>query len=95
MKKINTLVLLLVLSTIILQGVNVYLSNKLAANSIDASDLQKKISSLQEKNQILETKILEATSLDYIASRAASLGFVNDNKNYISLYSPLEVAITR
>lgn len=95
MKKINVLVLFLVLSTTILQGVNVYLSNRLAANSIDASTLQKKISALNEQNQILETKILEASSLEHIASKAASLGFVSNSKNYISLYSPLEVAITR
>lgn len=95
MKKINIVVLLLVLTTFVLQGINIYLSNKIAANSINVSKMQENIDALNEKNQILEAKILESTSLDHIASRAAQLGFASDNRNYISLYTPLEVAITR
>ena len=95
MKKINLVVLLLIITTLVLQGINIYLSNKIAANSINVSKMQENIDALNEKNQILEAKILDSTSLDHIASRAAQLGFASDNKNYISLYSPLEVAITR
>lgn len=95
MKKINLVVLLLIITTFVLQGINIYLSNKIAANSINVSKMQENIDALNEKNQILEAKILESTSLDHIASRAAQLGFASDNKNYISLYTPLEVAITR
>jgi cell division protein FtsL len=95
MKKINLVVLLLIVITLVLQGINIYLSNKIAANSINVSKMQENIDALNEKNQILEAKILDSTSLDHIASRAAQLGFASDNKNYISLYSPLEVAITR
>ncbi len=92
MKKINILIIVLVLIAGVLQGVNIFLSNKVAADSLEAASLREKIEKLEEKNQLVHAKVLELASLEQIASRAAQLGFV-EKDNYISLYSPLEVAV--
>lgn len=87
-KKGKLLVLFLVAVFAILQLVSIYLSNSISTNSIYASDLQKKVEVLQEKNSHLKTEVLEYSSYDSVSSRAATLGFSQNKKNTISLSGP-------
>ena len=91
MKKMNTIVLILFIATVILEVANIFLSNRLTTDSIKATALRDEISVIDEQNQNIRSEILGFTSFDSIASRAATLGFVNA-KESISLSSPIEVA---
>ena len=86
------LLILLIFIAVFLELANVFLLNKVSTDSIYASKLKQEISVFEEKNMILKTEILQSTSMDMIASQAASLGFVEPT-GYISLYSPLTVAV--
>lgn len=91
MKKIYTLVLLLALFTFCLELLNIHLSGKLASDSVNVRALQDRIASLNEKNQILNTKVLDLTSFEIIASKAGSLGFVSTH-SYISLKNKVKLS---
>jgi cell division protein FtsB len=91
MKIIRYILILLILLTISLHGVNIYYSNNVSADSIEATKLQEAINNLEEENTILKTEILKYTSYEQVSSRAAELGFV-EPKEYMSLYTPNKVA---
>ncbi len=95
MKTLTKILLtLLVVAFLLLEGVNIYLSNKVSLESISASKVRNQIAKLQEKNQVLSGEILDYTSYEYIASRAGELGF-HEEKDFVSLYAPVQVAIGR
>ncbi|RJQ26253.1 hypothetical protein C4577_03900 [Candidatus Parcubacteria bacterium] len=94
MRKINILIFMLIVISFTLEIANIYLSNKVTSNSIYASKIEQQIKDLDNKNQILKSDILNYTSFEMISSRAAELGFV-ENKEYITLSSPLDLAINR
>ncbi len=83
-KKLYLPVILLLALTIGLELLNIHLSGILASNSVEVKKLQESISNLNEQNHILNSKVLELTSFETVASKAAGLGFVEDHK-YISL----------
>lgn len=82
--KLYISVVLLLLITIGLELINIHLSGLLASNSTMVKQLQISIADLDEENQILKTKVLSQTSFEAIASKAAQLGFVEDNR-YLTL----------
>lgn len=94
MKKIYLLIIALFIATVVLEGFNIYLTNGVNTDSIQATDLRNAIAEVDEKNQNLHSEILEFTSFDSVASRAATLGFEGSRES-ISLHSPVEVASTQ
>lgn len=90
-RKTYYLLTALIVLTLVFQGVNIYLSNKLSSNSIQASSIQDQLDNLTQKNIALRTEVLSYSSYENIASRAASLGYTY-TKQYISLKTPLQVA---
>lgn len=92
MKKIYTFVLMLAAIAGILELFNLHLSGKIASDSVEVKKIQKNISELQEKNEVLNSQVLSLASLDIVASKAANLGFMQ-TQNYIFLNSPVEVAL--
>lgn len=95
MHKLTKILLVgLVLSFLLLQGLNIYLSNRIAVESIQAAKVRNEIAKLSENNQVLSSEILDYTSYEYIASRAGELGF-HEEKDIVSLYAPVQVAIGR
>lgn len=94
MRKVNYIAILLFVTALFLEIVNIFVSNRVTTSSIHATQLQSQISQLDELNQNLRSQILTYTSFDTIASRAATLGFT-ESTNSISIDSPLEVAASR
>lgn len=94
MNKLNSIAVILLVFTVILEVVNIFLSNGVTTESIMATRMRDDLSALQEQNQNLRSEILQFTSFDTIASRAAQLGFVEGTQS-ISLNSPFEVASTQ
>lgn len=94
MKKINIVIVLLLIVAGVLQGVQIFLSNKVAVGSIEAKKIGQEIARLSEENTKLKSEILQYASFDVVASKAAEFGFV-ETEQYISLYDPLPVAFQR
>lgn len=87
-KRANLFILFLLIIFGILEVINIHLSNSISTNSIYASSLQTKVENLAEKNTLLKTEVLKYTSYDYISSKAATLGFVENKKSAISVSGP-------
>ncbi len=91
MKKLNIVIILLIISVIGLELFNIFLSNRVSTDSIEASQLQKEIALLTQKNNVLKSKIYSFASFDSVASRAAEFGFTEATDS-ISLDAPVQVA---
>lgn len=85
------IIFILVLSVVGLELFNIFLSNRVTTDSIEASKLKKEIAEYTQKNNILKSKIYEHASYDSIASRAAEVGF-QEARDTISLDTPVHVA---
>ncbi len=83
-KLLTIIVILLAVSAVGLELLNIHLSSKLASDSVSVKNLQSRIAALDEENQILNSKVLDQTSFEAISQKAAQLGFVS-NQSYISL----------
>lgn len=95
MKKLTLIsIIFLALTALVLQIANIYIYNREALNSVDATKIQAKLESLKENNIEIESKLLAFASYGAIASRAGELGYI-DNKEFVSLYDPVQVAIGR
>lgn len=92
--KVKLIFTLLILVTVLLEGVHVYLSNRIASTSIEVAQLREEIETLDEKNTALKTELLAYSSFNRIASRAAELGFQESKRNVMVLNAPLQVAIS-
>ena len=92
MKKIKILLGVMILVTFVLEAVNIYISNSVSTDSIYASSLQDEIKDMEAKNSSLKGEILSYASYEMISSRSSELGFV-EPKDFISLYSPVPLAI--
>lgn len=95
MKKINRkslVVFMLFLILIVLEGINVYLSNTIAGSSIEASGVRIEISKVDEQITLLRSELYSYSSFDKIASRAAELGFA-DSKEAMVITAPLPVVL--
>lgn len=94
MKKIYCVILVLLVSAISIQGINIYLANTLDSKSIYVQQLQKQVSMTEQENLILKSKVLEYTSFESVASRAAALGFAPE-KEFVTLSSRPAVAFNK
>lgn len=94
MKLLYSIVGLLFITALILEGVNIYLSNKISTDSIIASKLQARIDNADEQISALNSEVLKYSSYQVVSNRAMALGF-QVTRNYISLYSPLQVAVSK
>lgn len=71
--------------------VHVVVSNMLSTTGIDLEKLQTDLTHFKKENTILEEQVLEASSLEHIASAAATMGFVDD-KSPVVIDAPLPLA---
>ena len=92
MKKIYTFLAVLLIATFILEVVNIHVANKLDSKTMYASKLKIEFEKLDQENLILKSEVLQYTSFESVASRAAILGFT-DEKTFVSLYTPANVAL--
>ncbi len=79
---------------LLLQVLNIYIYNRDALESPNATRIQAKLSALAESNIELESQLLSLSSYNTIASRAGSIGYV-ENKEFVSLYDPIPLAVRR
>lgn len=94
MKILNKIIVFLVIVLIVLQGINIFLENRISLESIKSSKLRKEIAIVQERNELLNSQVVQYSSFDMISSRAAELGFV-EAKEAISLFAPVPLAIKK
>ncbi len=95
MLKVKYLFTILLIITLVLEGVNVYLSNKIAGTSIQVAKAREEVRILDERNTGFRTELLSYTSFEHVSSRAAELGFVEGKESTIMLKTPLQVALSR
>lgn len=93
--KLKLIFTTLILTVVLLEGVQVYLSNRIAGTSIEVAQLRSQIEVLDEKNTSLKTQLLSYSSFNNVASRAAQMGFLESRNNVIMIHAPLPVAISR
>lgn len=93
-KKLYFPIIFLTILAFGLELVNINLSSRLASDSMAVKKLQDQIAAISEHNEILNTKVLDLTSFETLASRAADLGFVQAN-NYISLGNQVKLSYSR
>lgn len=93
-KLIKISIVFLAVFAIVTQITVIYISNMSAADSISATKLAAKIENLKEDNLDIQDKILALASYQAISSRAAELGY-EDNQNIVSVYTPLPLALGR
>lgn len=84
----------MIVMIVLLQCVQVYLSNRIAGTSIEVARLRQDIEALDEKNTSLKTQLLAHSSFTSVASRAAEIGFTETKNNVILLKAPLPVAVS-
>lgn len=88
-KNIVAFISLIILCLAILQ---VVVSNSLSTTGITLSDLQQQVNVYKRKNAILKEKVLTESSLTEIASKAATLGFI-ETKSQLIVGSAVPIAI--
>lgn len=91
MRKPVLLILILIIIVVTLSIVRIYVSNNIATSGVILGKLQEKIGKLQTENAVLSQNVYENSSLNFIASKAAELGFIN-NKTTFVINSQLRVA---
>ncbi len=91
-KSVKLVVALLILATLVLEGIHIYLSNRVAETSIEVAITRQEIQMLDEKTTSLKTELLNYSSFERISSRAAELGFQDSRDNAIMINAPVKVA---
>lgn len=89
--KTRIVITALVLVTLVLELVNISLTNRMATDSIEASQLKKELAVVVQENNVIRAKVYELASYDSVASRAAEFGF-KEAVDTISLDTPVQVA---
>lgn len=92
MKGIYRFILVLFFVALGLEIVNVYISNKVASQSVLTTNLSAKITQFKEENMILSSKVLSYTSYEAVSQKAKLLGFL-DGKNTILMLDSPQVAL--
>lgn len=92
MKKPVLALSIIILIIIALSVTRVVFSNGMSTSGVALDQIQTEISVYKIQNTILKEKLLSMTSLDYIASKASVLGFV-ESKTNISLNRSIPLAI--
>lgn len=88
-KNIVGFISLVILCLAVLQ---VVVSNSLSTTGITLSDLQQEVNGYKKENSILQEKVLTASSLTQIASKAATMGYV-EAKSQLVVGIALPIAI--
>lgn len=78
MKKPILFIILIITIIISLSVVQVTVSNNLSTTGVELAKIEEKIIAYKKKNALLRQKLLAASSLDTIASKAAEMGFVEE-----------------
>ena len=94
MKFIYLTIIILALFSGVLELFNLHLSSQLASDSVEVRQMQMDLQKYREKNEILTSQILDFSSFDKLASKAAALGF-KESQSYISLNPPVEASAIR
>jgi len=94
MKKAKFYIGITLVAIVVLSIVRVVVTNTIVTSGIDLGKMQSRIKVLKKENTLLHQKVLELSSLHYIASQAGELGFVN-SKNEIVISSPLPIALNQ
>lgn len=92
-RKIEIFALVIFFAACGMQAILAFYSNVVSSESLESMRLKANIKELKDDNLSLNTQILQYTSLEYVSSRAGELGFVSA-KSYISLFSPVQIAVT-
>ena len=90
-KKTHVIIVILVLSAVMLEMFNIFLTNRMDTDSIIASQLQKEVAIITQENNIVRAKVYELSSYESVASRAAEFGF-KESGNILTLDTPIQVA---
>lgn len=93
-RKLYLPVMILIVATVALELLNIHLSSKLASDSVTVKKMQQNIATLNEENQILNSKVLAQTSFETISQKAATLGFVQDHA-YIFLRNQVKLSYSQ
>ena len=91
MKRSKFLFISLAVVILALTIIHVVVSNMLSTTGIELEKLQTSITKFKKENVILQEKVLQASSLDHIASAAAAMGFVSE-KTPVVIQAPLPLA---
>lgn len=92
MKKSLFFLQALIFFVVLLSILQVVVSNSLSTTGVTLGKLEDEINIYKRENQLLKEKLLSTSSLFYIASEAATLGFV-EGKSQVFLSSPLPLAV--
>lgn len=92
MKGIYRFILVLFVIALGLEIVNVFISNKVASQSISVTKINTKIAQLKEENMILSSQVLSYTSYEAVSKKAELLGFARD-RNTILMFDSPQVAL--
>lgn len=92
MKKPISFITFLTSTILILSVVQVMVSNRLSTTGTMLGNLQDGIKDYKTQNTLLSEKLLSISSFEYIASRAAELGFTHE-KSSVALTDPLPLAV--
>lgn len=91
MKKPKALLLINFCIIIFLSLMQVIISNSLSTKGLGLSSIENEKEAYKKRNSLLQEKLLSISSLAYIATEAASIGFVND-KSTIFISSSFPIA---
>jgi cell division protein FtsL len=91
MKKPVMILVTLGIVIVVLSIVQVVVSNRLATTGIQLGQMQTELEQYQQKNTILHEKVLTLSSLDHVASQAATVGYVAAGAP-LSIAQPLPIA---
>lgn len=71
--------------------VQVVVSNNLSTTGVELAKIEEQIATYRKQNTVLQEKLLMASSLTIIASKAAEMGFVEEKSRIFLQTSPLAV----
>lgn len=83
MNKPVILIIIAFFIIMVLSLVKTVISNRLSTAGIALSGIENEINIYSTENMLLREKLLRISSLDYIASKAATLGFVKESSSLV------------
>lgn len=92
MKKPVLLLTSLLTIVIVLAVVQVIISNSLSTRGVGLDSLDQELTFYKKENILLKEKLLKISSLSYVASSAAKIGFIEE-KSRIFVSSSLPIAV--
>jgi len=94
MKKHNLILTILILAALSLAVVRVVISNTMATSGLALDRINEQITLYKTQNEVLEEKYLVLSSLTFLATEAARLGFT-DSKGSLVLTNPKTAKVSR